>query len=137
MELVIDANVLISALISPPGKSCELIFFDELKLSAPELILKEFLSHKQEIINKSKLSEEDVQTLLSLLISKISIVPFSEFSEFLSKAKQVCPDEYDIEYFALALRLNCPVWSNDKDLKAQTLVKIYSTHELIELLKSD
>jgi len=40
----------------------------------------------------------------------------------------------DIEYLALALKLNCPIWSEDKRLKKQTLVKIINTTELIREL---
>ncbi|MEK6928390.1 MAG: hypothetical protein AABW65_00335 [Nanoarchaeota archaeon] len=37
--------------------------------------------------------------------------------------------------FALALKLDCAIWSNDKKLNEQDKVKIYSTEDLIELLK--
>jgi len=38
------------------------------------------------------------------------------------------------EYLALELKLNCPIWSEDKRLKKQTLVKIINTIELIREL---
>lgn len=40
----------------------------------------------------------------------------------------------DTEYFALALKLKCSVWSNDKKFKKQDKVKVYSTNELIKLI---
>jgi predicted nucleic acid-binding protein len=36
-------------------------------------------------------------------------------------------------YHALALKLNCAIWTNDKKLKQQTKIKIYHTHELADL----
>jgi len=33
-------------------------------------------------------------------------------------------------YFALALKMKCPIWSNDKRLKEQKTIKIISTDEL-------
>lgn len=36
-------------------------------------------------------------------------------------------------YFALALKLKCPIWSNDKKLKEQNIITIYHTHELSKL----
>ena len=44
-----------------------------------------------------------------------------------------CPDEKDITYFALALYLRCPLWSNEKRLKEQKEVIVYATHELMKL----
>ena len=37
-----------------------------------------------------------------------------------------------VKYFALALKLNCPIWSEDKALKKQSKVKVYSTSELLK-----
>ena len=48
MELVTDANVIISALISSKGKTCELLFSDKLKLQTPEYLLEELNKHKTE-----------------------------------------------------------------------------------------
>ncbi|MBI2152065.1 hypothetical protein HYU21_05030 [Candidatus Woesearchaeota archaeon] len=36
-------------------------------------------------------------------------------------------------YFALALKLNCALWSNDKKLREQSEVKVYNTYELVKL----
>ncbi|MBD3203458.1 hypothetical protein GF327_04130 [Candidatus Woesearchaeota archaeon] len=30
--------------------------------------------------------------------------------------------------------LNCPVWSNEKKLKEQDVIKVYATHDLINFL---
>ena len=49
MELVIDANVIISALISSSGKTAEMLFSDRLKLYAPEYLMDEISKHKKEI----------------------------------------------------------------------------------------
>ncbi len=50
------------------------------------------------------------------------------------QAKSICPDPDDIQYFALALKLGCPIWSNDKALKEQNTVEVISTGELIDNL---
>ena len=38
----------------------------------------------------------------------------------------------DVLYFALALKLKCGIWSNDKKLKEQNKVKVYCTGELLK-----
>lgn len=47
----------------------------------------------------------------------------------------ICPDPDDSEYFALAMKLRCTIWSNDKRLKQQEKVNIINTTELIGILK--
>ncbi len=68
---------------------------------------------------------------LSLISSRISFAPFLEFKQCLSKAKEICLDANNTEYFALALKLGCAVWSEDKTLKKQDLVKVIGTSELL------
>ena len=134
MDLVVDANIVMSTLISAEGKTCDLIFNDRLKLFAPEFLLDEIEKHKEEILSKSALSESEFKLLLSLVFSRIEIIPLSEFQKFVGSAEEITPDPNDTEYFALALRLNCAIWTNDKKLKGQDKIKIHSTTELIRLL---
>src|SRR3989344_519585 len=103
MKLVVDANIIISALISASGKTSEMLFSDKLKLHTPEYLLEEINKHKKEISDKSGLSPEEINVLLSLISLNLEIVPFSEFKGFIKQASEICPDPDDIEYFALAL----------------------------------
>ena len=134
MDLIIDANVFISAIISFEGKTRDLLFKDDINLFAPEFLLKEFEKYREYIIKKSKLLEEDFNLALDLISSRIRFIPFSEFKRFITETKKICPDVDDVEYFALALKLGFPIWSEDKQLKKQNIVKIYSTTELLEKL---
>ncbi len=133
MELIVDANVIISVLISSAGKTCELFFSDKLKLYAPEYLLEEIEKHESEILDKSKLSKLDLEVTLSLVSSNIEFIPFSEFKDFITKGNEICPDPNDAEYFALALKLGFPIWSNDKKIKEQNFVKVLSTSELLKM----
>ncbi len=135
MELIIDANILMSALVTTQGFTYDLIFNDKIKLSAPEYLLEEFKEHKGEIIEKSNLSDEDLQIFLSLISSRIKFIEKNEFKQFIGPASEITPDINDTEYFALALKRNCAIWSNDKKLKQQDKIKVYSTAELIKLLR--
>jgi len=42
-------------------------------------------------------------------------VPVSEYKDFRQEAESISPDPNDMQYFALALKLCCPIWSNDKN----------------------
>jgi len=132
MNLVIDANILMSALISTEGKTFDLIFNENFNLVAPKFLMDEINKYKKEILSKSGLSEKDFMAVFSSISGKINIVPKNDSEDFVEKAKQISPDKNDAEYFAIALKLNCAIWSNDKRLKEQDKVKVYSTKELID-----
>jgi len=72
--------------------------------------------------------------VLDFLEKEIEFIPFEEFVDLHEKAEQVSPDPNDVHYFALALKLSCGIWSNDKALKRQTAVKVFSTDDLLKLL---
>jgi len=133
MKLIIDANILISALINTEGKTYDLIFNKKIKLFAPEYLNEKTNKYKNEILLKSRLSEKEFNLFLSLLCSKINFVPNNGFSYFINEARKITTDENDIEYFALVLKIKCRIWSNDKKLKEQNEIEVYSTKELVEL----
>ncbi len=134
MHIVIDANVIIAMLIKP-GKPVEIFFREDLEISAPEIIFEELRNHKETIIKKSHISDIEIEELLRLLRKRIISIPQKEFIDHIKVAEKICPDPNDVQYFALALHLNCPIWTNEKRLKEQSVIKIYSTHELIEIFK--
>ncbi len=126
-----DTNCLISALIFP-GKSRELICSFGFSLYAPEEIIKETLTHKEEIIKKSGISEDDFTLLINILLSKIKIIPETEFKLFKGNVSSLVKHPEDAPFMALALSKNIPLWSDDKALKQQSVVKVFSTKELIK-----
>ncbi|MBU1252318.1 MAG: PIN domain-containing protein [Nanoarchaeota archaeon] len=133
MLLVVDANVLFSALIKDSG-TAELITSDKFELITPEFVLAEFEEHEREILKKTHRSESDFQKFMFILRSKIEIIPLPELRKFVKEAEKISPDSDDIHYFAAALKFNCPIWTQDKKLKNQSKIKIYNTLELIRKL---
>ena len=92
--------------------------------------------HGELILQKTGKSKEEFQRVLAVLRRRIAFVPLSEFVPFHDKAEQIAPDEKDVSYLALALKLRLPLWSNDKALKdKQKVVTIYSTDEILKIVK--
>ena len=131
MNLIIDANVLFAALIKE-GKTIEILLNPFFNFYAPEFIFEEFETYKDEILRKTHRDESQFSEILEILESLINTVPKEEYIAKIRFAEEISPDENDIDYFALALKLNCAIWSNDKKIKQQNKVKVYSTKELIE-----
>ena len=135
MELIIDANILFSSLIKD-SITAHIMFDENIKLYAPEFLLSEFAKYENFILKKTSRNKNEFKEILTSLNEVITVFPQEEYRQFIDKAKHICPDENDVMYFAIALKLDCAIWSNDKKLKEQKVIKIYSTQELVKKLYS-
>ena len=82
------------------------------------------------------LSSEQLQELFGHLTQRIQTAPAASYKQYFSKALALALHEEDAHYFALALLIGVPIWTNDKGFKKQAKVKVYSTFELVEILAS-
>ena len=130
MQFVVDANILFAALIKD-SITIEILISNLGRFFAPEFILEEFYKHKKEILEKTKRTPEEFESVFESLSELINIIPKEEYENMLEKAEEISPDLDDVPYIALALELNLPIWSNDKKLKEQNLVKVYNTKDLV------
>lgn len=110
------------------------MYSENLDLFAPEYVLEEIENHTDEILERGGISREDLSVFLSIIKSRIHIIPSEELEPFIEEAKHISPDPDDVHYFALALKLQCPVWSNEKKSKGQYSVKVFSTDDMTKLL---
>ncbi len=133
MDLVIDANILFAALVKR-GFTADFLLRNDLHLYAPEFIFEEFEMYKDLLKRKTGRTEEEFTLFMEVIQRRIILVPHEEIDSYLEKAEKISPDIKDVTYIALALRLNCAIWSNDKALKEkQKAVKVYHTHDLAGL----
>lgn len=135
MKLVVDTNVLFS-FFNERSKVRELAVLPLLDLRSPKFALEEVKEHEHEILERFSLSGAQFSLILKLLDAVVDFVKEGEYGEFLPRAGEISPDPDDVDFFALALKFNCPIWSEDKELKRQTQVKVLSTKELVEFLKA-
>jgi len=133
MKLVVDANIIISALIATNGDTYDLLFRKDLELFAPQLLKHEISKHENLIAEKAGLETQDIKEFFNVISKEIRFVPDSMLEEHKFFAREISPDENDSEYFSLSLKLKCGIWSNDKKLKEQSLIKIYNTAELLNI----
>ena len=77
---------------------------------------------------------EDIELAIKLLEPEFKIFSRREYSVKLSEGLKLAPHPKDVEYFALALKFDFPIWSNEKAFKKQSVVNIFTTSELISFL---
>jgi predicted nucleic acid-binding protein len=135
MDLVLDANILIAALIKR-GITADLIVDENIHLFAPEFIMDEFQKYRDEIVQKIHRTKEDFEHFLEVIKQRTSFIPLEEIKPYLSQAIAISPDPKDVAYLALALKTGASIWSNDKRLKDnQNKIPVLATHEILGLLK--
>lgn len=132
MKFVVDTNVLFTFFWKESFTKGILIDQD-LEFFAPEFALREVNEHRDEILKKTGISPEEFKRLRTDLAICVEFIPLEEYSEFLQRASSI-PDPNDVDFIALALKLDLPIWSNDPHLKEQLEVKVFSTKELIDFL---
>jgi len=132
MKVVLDTNIILSALIKP-GKTREFLLESYINFIVPAYSLTEIDRYKEYICRKSGLSIEKLDELINLLFKYIKILNPSFYSDFLHRASKLIDDKKDIPFIAAALYLNCPIWSDDKHFKKQKEIKILTTKEILDL----
>ncbi|MEK6831052.1 MAG: PIN domain-containing protein [Nanoarchaeota archaeon] len=133
MKLILDNNSLFS-IMNPKSVSAYLFSSIKAKFIAPEFIKSEFDEHKEECLYKSKLSEHEFDIRRSEIEGSIEFLKESVYKFLLKKAVVAISDEEDSPYLALALSRNAAIWSDDPHLKKQSLVSVYTTAELLDML---
>ena len=118
MELIVDANILVSRLIKD-GITRELMMNNELELYTSDFIFIELFKHIKEIAKKADMDKKELKELAEILVveSGLEIVTKEQVKSFIKLADKISPDPDDMLYFATALKLDCAIWSNDKELK--------------------
>jgi predicted nucleic acid-binding protein len=132
--VVVDANILISLLIAK-GTKHELFFSERISPISPEFVLFEIGKYWSLISEKSALPEDELKLEFSAVRMQLNMFSLADIKRWIEEAEQISPDKNDSEYFALALNMKCPIWSEDKALKRQNIVKVFSTAELLSEAK--
>lgn len=92
--------------------------------------------HKEELLKKSKMGEEDFNQLLELILTRVMIVPNIFLEKHYHAAFELVKDidQDDLLFFACALTYTeSVIWSDDAKLKKQSKIRIINTSEMIDL----
>ncbi len=136
MELIVDANILLAALLKE-AITRELLLDSRLKLYAPEHLISEtlhLLKRNTKIQKRIGLPQKALEEIFYVLTQEIETYPRKTYAASLMEANKIAPHKEDAPYLALALTLHIPIWSNDQGIHAQNKVRVYTTKELLLVL---
>ena len=132
MKLVIDVNVVLSALLRDSlTRKLILESFDDLYF--PEPSLEKIQKYKGYILEKSGLSAKDFDGLLQALFRHIELVPAKNLQDSWAQAKKIMEhiDVEDVVFIACALELDAVIWSDDRHFEKQNAVTIRKTADMV------
>jgi predicted nucleic acid-binding protein len=142
MKIVIDSNVLFSALISGQEKHLDIIKMNDVYM--PDIVLYEMNKYENRIITKAKLKQADFRLFVRMLFEKVVVIPkFAISPESWHEAYKICRDidEKDTPFIALSLEFEIPLWTNDKSLfkrlKEKGFDNFVTIEELMNLIERD
>ncbi len=119
--VVVDTNIIISALIPQNSRLRDIILSGKIKLYAPEYLLKELDKYWGLIITKAEergVSRTNLELVKEELLSKIVFEPEKVYLAKIHDAYAICKDfdEKDTPFVALALALKTRILTEDKNL---------------------
>ena len=142
--LVIDSNIIFSAALNIDNEIGQFIMSsdpDLVKLFAPDYLRMEIERYLPRIAHHSKLSDQEVRRIISLIYTKLSfisdeIIPFESYSKALKYVRDVDMD--DLAFVALNEYLNGLLWTGDKKLykglKSKGYERVVTFRELKNVL---
>lgn len=119
-SVVVDTNVIFSALIPKASNIRDLLFESNIIFYAPNYLITEMYKHKEKLIKNSKLNESEFHLYLNGIIEKIQFVPIDFISiKSRQKAYDLCKDidVKDTPFIALTIELKLSIWTGDIKLK--------------------
>ena len=137
MRLIVDANIIISALIKE-SVTRSILIESSVEFYTVEYTFDEIKKHLGYISEKNSLTIDKNKKVLDILSNYIHIFEAKYYIDYLNEAQKIIGkiDERDVPYIALALAINNDgIWSNDKHFEKQDEIRIWKTKDIIKTLK--
>lgn len=119
-SIVVDTNVLFSALLRERSRFSEVLLHSEHAFYVCESVLVELFRHKERILRLSRLEDGDLARIYYILLRRVHLFKEDLISTgHWRAAHALCQgiDETDTPHVALALELDGLLWSGDKALR--------------------
>lgn len=132
MRLVLDTNILIAALIKN-SITRRILLLPDLAFLLPAFALDELARHRAKIARAARLKADELDLLLTLLLTSVTVVPFERIAPYLPAADALIGaiDPDDVPFVALALAAEHDgIWSNDRAFENLPGVHVWTTTSL-------
>lgn len=131
MKLIVDTNIIISALIKDSTTRYIITHIDA-ELITIGFSEKEISKYKVTILEKASINELEFEAILEELKEKLIILDDRIIQKNMIEARKIMDniDQNDTPFIAAALATNSNIWSDDKHFERQNKVKVWKTKDL-------
>ena len=136
MKLVADTNRIIAALLRD-SVSRKIFYSSKFSLSSVAFARVELKKYESFLLDKTDMKESVFLRFMENLFRRIEWYDEAKISKTNAVRAEVLlreKDEKDIPFLALALELECGIWTEDRDFQVQRQSKVWSTDELKQML---
>ena len=141
MRVVVDTNVIFSAILNTNGKLSRIILQPKSRINfyTTNLLYEELDRHKNKLISISKYSETEFQRAFTIITQRIrtinyNLIPKKDFETAFNLVSTI--DVNDIEFVALTEHIKGKLWTSDnvlaKGLAKKGWNKIITTKDLYQ-----
>lgn len=121
MKLIVDTNIIFSAIISDKGKIGDLLLNTNHKLDlySPLFLLDELGYHSAKILSLTEYSKQEYEQIKSIVTANIGFIDTTTITDAdWESAKQLLIDidVNDVPFLALSISLDAVLWTGDKKL---------------------
>jgi predicted nucleic acid-binding protein len=121
MKIIVDTNVVFSAILSSSGKIGQILIYGrkQFEFYAPNLVKTEVKRHRDKLIQMGELTEEDFEDTRDDIYSCITFIaeeqiPYDYWHNAIPLVRETDMD--DIAFVVLAEYLDAQLWTGDKKL---------------------
>jgi predicted nucleic acid-binding protein len=135
LKFVLDTNVFLKALIKNSTVR-GIIMGSNHEFLVPAHLIDETREHLDEVEEKSGLSRSEIESVLDALLGRTRFVEEGQVLSRWREAEKAMNkvDEDDVPFVAAALAARCDgIWSDDRHLKRQSKVRVWTTREVVRL----
>lgn len=134
MKIVVDANIIFKILL---GSRANYVILTSMNYTfySPEFIIGEIRKYIPQIAQMKNVSEQEITLAFADLLFFLTVLPYEEYSNCLSKAMMALEDRdrKDVDYLACALAIEADlIWTEDDDFSSQNLVPTKTTTEFLD-----
>ncbi len=104
MRLVVDANIVISAIVKD-SLVRRLMFTPGVELCTPDFLFEELQEHREEIMRKAGLNAQEYEAFIVRLRKLIEVIPERAYRGYIDEARKILDDPDDLAYAACAIAL--------------------------------
>lgn len=142
MRVVVDTNIVFSAVLNSNGLIGEILFNSQgqFEFYSSEFMLDELTKYKSKLQKLTKMSETKIDLTIHQVMKNIVLIsPLAVSDSVWKEAYELATDvdEDDTPFLATAISLEAFIWTGDKKLvnglRKKGFQNIYSTTDLYEL----